>query len=277
MVNRFFAWLRQDLRATFSLVFLLALGLLAVCAPLIAPYPVTAQDVDNSLAGPSMAHWLGTDDLGRDVFSRMVHGGAATLYASGLAVGIAVLLGMPVGLLAGYLGGWVDESISRFIDALLSFPSIVLAIAVTGALGIGLTNGMIAVGIVFAPQLARLVRARALVVRQELYVDASRCFGASTARILWRHVLPNTVQPVIVQVTLLLAAALLAEASLSFLGLGIQPPSPSWGSMLARAYQNMELAPEQMYPPGLAILLTALAFNTLGESLRIALDPTNKR
>ena len=277
MVTRFFAWLRQDLRATFSLVFLLALGLLAVCAPLIAPYPVTAQDVDNSLAGPSMAHWLGTDDLGRDVFSRMVHGGAATLYASGLAVGIAVLLGLPVGLLAGYLGGWVDESISRFIDALLSFPSIVLAIAVTGALGIGLTNGMIAVGIVFAPQLARLVRARALVVRQELYVDASRCFGASTARILWRHVLPNTVQPVIVQVTLLLAAALLAEASLSFLGLGIQPPSPSWGSMLARAYQNMELAPEQMYPPGLAILLTALAFNTLGESLRIALDPTNKR
>lgn len=277
MATRFFAWLGQDLRATFSLVFLLALGLLAVCAPLIAPYPVTAQDVDNSLAGPSMAHLLGTDDLGRDVFSRMVHGGAATLYASGLAVGIAVLLGLPVGLLAGYMGGWVDESISRFIDALLSFPSIVLAIAVTGALGIGLTNGMIAVGIVFAPQLARLVRARALVVRQELYVDASRCFGASTARILWRHVLPNTVQPVIVQVTLLLAAALLAEASLSFLGLGIQPPSPSWGSMLARAYQNMELAPEQMYPPGLAILLTALAFNTLGESLRIALDPTNKR
>ena len=277
MAKRFFAWLRRDLRASISLAFLLALGLLAVCAPLIAPYPVTAQDVDNTLASPSAAHLLGTDDLGRDVFSRMVHGGAATLYASGLAVGIALLLGLPVGLLAGYLGGWVDDGISRFIDALLSFPSIVLAIAVTGALGIGLTNGMIAVGIVFSPQLARLVRARALVVRQELYVDAARCFGASTARILWRHVLPNTVQPVIVQVTLLLAAALLAEASLSCLGLGIQPPQPSWGSMLARAYQNMELAPEQMYAPGLAILLTALAFNTLGESLRIALDPTTKR
>jgi peptide/nickel transport system permease protein len=233
--------------------------------------------VDNILADPSAAHLLGTDDLGRDVFSRMVHGAAASLYASALAVGIAILLGLPVGLLAGYLGGWVDDGISRFIDALLSFPSIVLAIAVTGALGIGLTNGMIAVGIVFSPQLARLVRARALVVRQELYVDASRCFGASTARILWRHVLPNTVQPVIVQVTLLLAAALLAEASLSFLGLGIQPPSPSWGSMLARAYQNMELSPAQMFPPGLAILFTALAFNTLGESLRVALDPTTKR
>jgi peptide/nickel transport system permease protein len=277
MGKRFFAWLRRDLRAAVSLAFLLALGLLALCAPLIAPYPVTAQDVDNTLASPSAAHLLGTDDLGRDVFSRMVHGGAATLYASGLAVGIALLLGLPVGLLAGYTGGWVDDGISRFIDALLSFPSIVLAIAVTGALGIGLTNGMIAVGIVFSPQIARLVRARALVVRQELYVDAARCFGASTGRILWRHVLPNTVQPVIVQVTLLLAAALLAEASLSFLGLGIQPPQPSWGSMLARAYQNMELAPEQMYAPGLAILLTALAFNTLGESLRIALDPTTKR
>ncbi len=277
MAQRILAWLRRDLRAAVSLAFLLALGLLALCAPLIAPYPVTAQDVDNTLASPSAAHLLGTDDLGRDVFSRMVHGGAATLYASGLAVGIALLLGLPVGLLAGYTGGWVDDGISRFIDALLSFPSIVLAIAVTGALGIGLTNGMIAVGIVFSPQIARLVRARALVVRQELYVDAARCFGASTGRILWRHVLPNTVQPVIVQVTLLLAAALLAEASLSFLGLGIQPPQPSWGSMLARAYQNMELAPEQMYAPGLAILLTALAFNTLGESLRIALDPTTKR
>ena len=275
--RRFFNWLRSDLRAGLSLGFLLALGLLALTAPLIATHAPTAQDVDNTLAGPSALHLLGTDDLGRDVFSRMVHGAAATLYASGLAVGIAVGLGLPVGLLAGYLGGWVDDAISRCIDALLSFPSIVLAIAVTGALGIGLTNGMIAVGIVFSPQLARLVRARALVVRQELYVDASRCFGASTARILWRHVLPNTVQPVIVQVTLLLAAALLAEASLSFLGLGIQPPSPSWGSMLARAYQNMELAPEQMYAPGLAILLTALAFNTLGESLRVALDPTTKR
>ena len=281
MARRFFhralAWLRHDLRAALSLAFLLSLLLLAVTAPLIAPYPVTAQDVNNTLAGPSALHLMGTDDLGRDVFSRMVHGAAATLYASALAVGIAVLLGVPVGLLAGYLGGWVDDAISRFIDALLSFPSIVLAIAVTGALGIGLTNGMIAVGIVFAPQLARLVRARALVVRQELYVDASRCFGAGTARILWRHVLPNTVQPVIVQITLLLAAALLAEASLSFLGLGIQPPDPSWGSMLARAYQNMELAPAQMYTPGLAILLTALAFNTLGESLRVALDPTSKR
>ena len=265
---------RLNTGATISLLFLCVVALLSVAAPLIAPYSPTAQDLTNTLADSSAAHWLGTDDLGRDVLSRLIHGAAASLFSSFLAVGVAVVLGVPVGLLAGFLGGWVDEAISRGIDTLLSFPAIVLAIAVTGALGIGLINGMIAVGIVFAPQLARLVRARTLVVRQELYVDAARCFGASTGRILWRHVLPNTVQPVIVQVTLLLAGALLAEASLSFLGLGIQPPLASWGAMLARAYQNMEFAPSQMYPPGLAILCTALAFNALGESLRVALDPT---
>jgi peptide/nickel transport system permease protein len=267
---------RLNAGATISLVFLCVVALLSVAAPLIAPYSPTAQDLGNTLAESSALHWLGTDDLGRDVLSRLIHGAAASLFSSFLAVGVAVVLGVPVGLLAGFLGGWVDEAISRGIDTLLSFPAIVLAIAVTGALGIGLINGMIAVGIVFAPQLARLVRARTLVVRQELYVDAARCFGASTGRILWRHVLPNTVQPVIVQVTLLLAGALLAEASLSFLGLGIQPPLASWGAMLARAYQNMEFAPSQMYPPGLAILFTALAFNALGESLRVALDPTMK-
>lgn len=277
MTKTFLDWLRSDLRAALSLGFLLLLAVLALAAPLIAPYGPTVQDLNNTLAEPSALHPMGTDDLGRDVLSRLIHGAPVTLYASFLAVGIAIAIGLPVGLLAGFLGGWVDDAISRFIDALLSFPAIVLAIAVTGALGIGLTNGMISVGIVFSPQIARLVRARTLVVRSELYVDAARCFGGSTARILWRHVLPNTVQPVIVQVTLLLAAALLAEASLSFLGLGIQPPNPSWGAMLARAYQNMEIAPAQMYPPGIAILLTALAFNTLGESLRVALDPTMKR
>jgi len=272
-----FAFLRRDFRATLALAWLALLVIVAVAAPWLSPYSPTTQNVSNMLAEPSAAHWLGTDDLGRDILSRLIHGAPATIYASFLAVGIAILLGVPVGLVAGYFGGWIDDVISRTIDTLLSFPAIVLAIAVTGALGIGLTNGMIAVGIVFAPQLARLARARTLVVRHELYVDAARCFGASTSHILWRHVLPNTVQPVIVQVTLLLAAALLAEASLSFLGLGVQPPNPSWGAMLARAYQAMDVAPEQMYPPGLAILFTALAFNALGESLRVALDPTLKR
>ena len=276
-MNGFFAFLRRDVRAALAIAYLALLVLVAVAAPWLSPYSPTAQNVNDMLAQPSAAHWLGTDDLGRDILSRLIHGAPATIYASFLAVGVAILLGVPVGLAAGYFGGWIDDVISRTIDTLLSFPAIVLAIAVTGALGIGLTNGMIAVGIVFAPQLARLARARTLVVRHELYVDAARCFGASTPHILWRHVLPNAIQPVIVQVTLLLAAALLAEASLSYLGLGVQPPHPSWGAMLARAYQAMDIAPEQMYPPGLAILFTALAFNALGESLRIALDPTLKR
>jgi peptide/nickel transport system permease protein len=269
-------WYASDLRGALSLTFLLLLIGLSLLSPWISPYSPTAQDFNATLAPFSSQHWLGTDDLGRDTLSRLMRGGMASLYASFLAVKIAIVIGVPVGLTAGYLGGWVDEVISRVIDSFLSFPAIVLAIAVTGALGIGLTNGMISVGIVFAPQLARLVRARTLVVRNELYVEAARCFGGSTPSILWRHVLPNSIQPVIVQVTLLLAGALLAEASLSFLGLGIQPPDPSWGAMLARAYQNMEIAPEQMYPPGLIIMLTALAFNTLGESLRVALDPTMK-
>ena len=277
MMSAFLGFMRRDISATFAIAWLALLVIVAIAAPWLSPYSPTAQNVSNMLAEPSAAHWMGTDDLGRDILSRLIHGAPATIYASFLAVAIAIVLGVPVGLVAGYFGGWIDDVISRTIDTLLSFPAIVLAIAVTGALGIGLTNGMIAVGIVFAPQLARLARARTLVVRHELYVDAARCFGASTPHILWRHVLPNTIQPVIVQVTLLLAGALLAEASLSFLGLGVQPPNPSWGAMLARAYQAMDVAPEQMYPPGLAILFTALAFNALGESLRVALDPTLKR
>jgi peptide/nickel transport system permease protein len=271
------AWLGGNAAAMLALFFLVALFALAALAPWIAPYPPTVQNLGNTLAEPSWEHWMGTDDLGRDVLSRLIHGAPASLFASFLAVSVAAAIGVPVGLLAGFLGGWVDDAISRVIDTLLSFPGIVLAIGVTGALGIGLTNAMLAVGIVFSPGLARLTRAQTLVVKQELYVDASRCFGASLGRILLKHVAPNAIQPVIVQVTLLLAVALLAEASLSFLGLGVQPPQPSWGGMLARAYNYMELAPEQMYAPGIAILLTALAFNTLGEALRQALDPTRRR
>ena len=273
---RLLRWLRSDLAAAASLGLLLALAVLAIGAPWIAPFSPIEQDLVNTLADASSVHWLGTDDLGRDVLSRLIHGAPATLYASFLAVSIACLIGIPVGLIAGFVGGWLDDAISRVVDTLLSFPAIVLAIGVTGALGIGLTNGMISVGIVFAPQLARLVRAQTLIVKQELYVDAARCFGASTARIIVQHIVPNAIQPVIVQVTLLLAASLLAEASLSFLGLGVQPPQPSWGAMLARAYNYLEIAPEQMYAPGFAILLTALSFNALGESLRVALDPTMK-
>jgi peptide/nickel transport system permease protein len=269
--------MRRDLRAVLSIAFLGLMVIVSIFAPVLAPYSPVDQDVTQLLLPPSAAHWLGTDDLGRDVLSRLIWGAPNSLYASFLAVGVGVALGVPVGLVIGFLGGWIDEATSRFIDALLSFPPIVLAIAVTGALGIGLTNAMLSVGFVFAPVLARLVRAQTLVVKSALYVDAARGFGASTSHIIIRHIVPNAIQPVIVQVTLMLAIALLAEASLSFLSLGVQPPAASWGGMLARAYNYIEIAPEQMYAPGLAILFTALAFNALGESMRVALDPTMKR
>jgi peptide/nickel transport system permease protein len=268
---------RRDPRAVLSLSYLALLLVVSVFAAQIAPYSPIEQNVAELLMPPSAAHWLGTDDLGRDVLSRLIWGAPNSLYACALAVSVAIALGVPVGVVIGFVGGWLDEVVSRFIDALLSFPPIVLAIAVTGALGIGLTNAMLSVGIVFAPVLARIVRAQTLVMKQALYVDAARAFGASTPHIIVRHILPNAIQPVIVQVTLMLAIALLAEASLSFLALGVQPPQASWGGMLARAYNYIEIAPAQMYTPGLAILFTALAFNALGESLRVALDPTMKR
>jgi peptide/nickel transport system permease protein len=268
---------RRDLRAVLSLSYLGLLVVVSIFAAQIAPYSPIEQNAAELLMPPSAAHWLGTDDLGRDVLSRLIWGAPNSLYACALAVSVAIAIGVPIGLLIGFLGGWIDEVVSRFIDALLSFPPIVLAIAVTGALGIGLTNAMLSVGIVFAPVLARIVRAQTLVVKQALYVDAARAFGASTAHIIVRHIVPNAIQPVIVQVTLMLAIALLAEASLSFLALGVQPPQASWGGMLARAYNYIEIAPAQMYTPGFAILFTALAFNALGESLRVALDPTMKR
>lgn len=276
-LSKIWRWIRSDPRAVLSISYLAVLIVVALFAPVIAPYSPLDQDVSKLLLSPSASNWLGTDDLGRDVLSRLIWGTPNSLYASLLAVTVAVVLGVPIGLLIGFIGGWFDDVVSRFVDALLSFPPIVLAIAVTGALGIGLTNAMLSVGIVFAPVLARLVRAQTLVVKNALYVDAARGFGASTFHIIVRHIVPNAIQPVIVQVTLMLAIALLAEASLSFLALGVQPPDASWGGMLARAYNYIEIAPAQMYAPGLAILFTALAFNALGESMRVALDPTMKR
>mgnify|MGYP003632594155 CR=1 FL=1 len=276
ILTRILHWMIDDPIAAVALLVLLIIFTCALFADQIAPYDPTLQDYASMLDSPSSTHLLGTDDLGRDVFSRLIHGASASVYAAVLAVSVATVLGVPVGLIAGYAGGWIDQIISRILDTFLSFPAIVLAIAVTGVLGIGLTNAMLSVGIVFAPQLARLVRARALVLKQELYVEASQCFGASSGWILMRHIPPNAIQPVLVQITLLMAVGLLAEASLSFLGLGMQPPDPSWGSMIARAYVYAQIAPAQMYAPGIAILITALAFNTVGESLREALDPTSR-
>jgi len=267
----------SDKRALLSLAYLLGLTALAVLAPLVAPYSPIEQDYSQVLVPPGPEHWLGTDDVGRDILSRLIYGAPASVFGSLFAVAVAVAIGLPVGLFAGYVGGRIDDLVGRVIDTLLSFPAIVLAIGVTGALGINLVNAMFAIGLVFSPILARLVRAQTLVVKNEQYVEAARCAGAGHTRLLCKHVLPNIIHPVIVQITLLLAAALLAEASLSFLGLGVQPPAASWGGMLARAYNYMEISPWQIYPPGLAILSAALAFNALGESLRILLDPTSDR
>jgi len=275
-LRRLYGWLKSDWRAAAALAYLSALLLLALLAPLISPHSPTGQDINAMLQDPSAAHWLGTDDLGRDTLSRLIYGAPISLFACLSAVSIGLVLGVPIGLCAGYLGGWVDALISRVIETMMSFPGIVLAIGVTGALGIGLINAMIAVGIVFAPEFARLTRSQTMLVRHELYVDAARSFGASPARIMLRHILPNAFEPILVQTTILLAVALLVEASLSFVGLGVQPPYPSWGAMLARAYANMDIAPAQMYPPGMAILATALAFNALGESLRATFDRTSR-
>ncbi len=272
-MNRFL----RRLGLCLSLGYLVLLVLLAILAPWIAPQSPLLQTPSAVLMPPGSTYLLGTDDLGRDVFSRLIWGAPLTLYGSLLAVLVACGFGLPFGLIAGFSGGWIDAAISRAIDTMLSFPAIVLAIGVTGMLGAGQTNSMIAIGIIFSPTIARLVRGQTLIGRDALYVDAARCFGASNMRLKLWHILPNAIQPVIVQATLLLATALLAEASLSFLGLGVQPPQPSWGGMLARAYHYMEIAPSQMYAPGLAILVTALSVNTLGENLRVMLDPTRQR
>lgn len=270
-------WWREEPLAVIGGGFLIVLALVAIAAPLVAPADPIEQEISNRLSGPTAEHLLGTDDLGRDVLSRLIHGTRASLGAAVLAVGVALAVGVPIGLFSGYVGGVVDIVLMRIIDTILSFPAIVLAIGVAGALGPNLVNSMVAVGIVFAPSVARIMRGQTLTVREELYVAASTTFGTPKRRILRRHVLPNGVQPVIVQATLLLAGALLAEASLSFLGLGVQPPNPSWGSMLGRAYSTLSIAPGQVYPPGLMIVFTSLAFNTLGDAARRQLDPRQRR
>jgi peptide/nickel transport system permease protein len=266
-------WLWGDLRSKLATCFLAFVILLAVFAPLVSRYSPAAQDAANQFAGPSWEHWLGTDDLGRDVWSRLVYGARVSMEACLIAVGIGLLLGVPVGLIAGFRGGWLDTILMRVADTLLSFPGIVLAVGITAALGTGLVNAMIAVGIVFSPGIARVTRGQVLATKERVYVDAAVSFGSPAWRTVARHIVPNSIQPVIIQATFMLGLALLAEASLSFVGLGVQHPNPSFGVMLRRAAQFISRQPNGVYPPGLAIALTVLAFNALGDSLRDALDP----
>jgi peptide/nickel transport system permease protein len=249
---------------------------LALFAPWIAPYDPVATSWSAVRAAPTAAHWFGADELGRDVLSRIVWGARASILAGMVSVSISLALGVPIGMAAGYLGRWVDALISRITDAMLACPFLILAIALAAFLGPSLTNAMIAIGISATPVFIRLTRAQVLAAKSEDYVEAARALGNPHLRIALRHIFPNIVAPLIVQATLAIAAAVIAEASLSFLGLGQQPPAPSWGSMLNTARNYVDQAPWMAIWPGVSIFLLVLSFNLLGDGLRDALDPRHK-
>ncbi len=245
--------------------------LLAVSADLVTPYNPN-RVVSPILQRPGLHHLMGTDHLGRDVLSRVIHGARVAVLAGVVSVGIAILFGVMMGLTAGYWGGWIDDVLMRVVDALWSFPTLVLALAIAASLGPGLANAMIAIGIVFTPAFARLVRAQALSIREREFAMAARALGAGPLRMMLFHIWPNVLGPIIVQSSLMIPQAIIAEATLSFLGLGIEPPNPSWGSMLRQAYQYIERAPWLSLFPGVAMFLTVLGLNLLGDGLRVALD-----
>lgn len=272
------AWrkLRRNRSGMFGLAVVLGFVLLALLAPWIATHDPIAASWSAIRKPPAAAFWFGTDELGRDVFSRVVWGSRASLLAGVMSVGIALALGVAIGLVAGTLGGWVDSLISRITDAFLACPFLILAIAMAAFLGPSLTNAMIAIGISAAPIFVRLTRAQVINIKVEDYIEAARAVGCSPLRIATFHILPNITAPVIVQSTLTIASAIIAEASLSFLGLGQQPPDPSWGSMLNTAKNFMDDAPWMAIWPGVAIFALVLAFNLLGDGLRDALDPRHR-
>ena len=272
------AWRRLKRRksAMFGLVVIVIFVLIALTATWIAPFDPALQDYKAIRKPPSSTHWLGTDESGRDLLSRIMHGAWASLSAGVVSVSIALGVGVPVGLLAGYRGGWVDAVISRITDAMLACPNLILAIALAAFLGPSLRNAMIAIGITATPIFVRLTRGQVMAVKVEDYVEAARAVGNPPARIAFRHILPNIAPALLVQTTLAIATAIIAEASLSFLGLGQQPPEPSWGSMLNTAQRFISNAPWMAFFPGLAIFLTVLSFNLLGDGLRDALDPKER-
>ena len=271
---------RQTLRvfqrnraAAAGLVIISLFVLVALVAPWLEPYGPDAVDLEAHLQPPDSQHWFGTDNLGRDILSRIVEGSRVSLWVGIFTVGLAVAIGVPAGLLAGYARGLVDTFIMRLVDAFLAFPAIILAIAIVAVRGPGLDNVMIALVFVLWTSYARVTRAVTLVLRAEDYVLAARSLGVGPLRIMWRHIFPNAVAPLLVIATLGLGNAILSEAALSFLGLGIQPPAASWGSMLNFGMQFLRDAPHLSYFPGLAIFFTVLGFNLLGDGLRDALDP----
>lgn len=272
------AWRRLKRRkgAMLALVLLLIIVILAVFAPYLSLHDPIKQGWSSVRKPPSALHWFGTDEVGRDLFARIIYGARASLSAGVISVTIALFLGVPLGILAGYRGGWIDALISRFTDAMLACPFLILAIAMAAFLGPSLTNAMIAIGITATPLFIRLTRGQVISVKVEDYVEAARAVGNPPARIAFRHILPNIMPQLLVQATLTIATAIIAEAALSFLGLGQQPPQPSWGSMLNSAQRFLSNAPWMAVFPGIAIFITVLSFNLLGDGLRDALDPRAK-
>jgi len=272
------AWARF-VRRRAAVAGLVVIGLFvfaAILAPWIAPYDPIATSWSAVRKAPSAAHWLGTDENGRDVLARVIFGARASMLAGVVSVLIAAGIGVPAGLLAGFVGGWIDAVLSRIVDAMLACPFLILAIALAAFLGPDLKNAMIAIGVTAAPVFMRVSRGAAMDVAGNDYVEAARALGNPPWRVALRHVLPNILPPVLVQGTLAIAAAIIAEASLSFLGLGQQPPAPSWGSMLNAAQRFLIQAPWLAVFPGLAIFLCVLSFNLVGDGLRDALDPRQR-
>src|SRR5215470_6110655 len=259
--------------APFGVAVMLTAVIVAVAAPLLAPYDPLAQNLGNILARPGRAHWLGTDNVGRDVLSRVVWGTRVSLVAGFVSVAIAAAAGGVLGMLAGYAGGQADGVVMRLMDAVLSFPPLVLALALGAVLGAGLTGVVIALGVVYTPTFARLMRGQVLSISGREYVEAARALGSPGWRIAWRHVLPNATAPIVIQASLSVAFAILAEASLSFLGLGIQPPSASWGSMINAGRGYLQQAPWIVFGPGAALFVTVIGLNFVGDAIRDALDP----
>jgi peptide/nickel transport system permease protein len=268
---------KRSRAAVAGLLLIVVFLLTAVLAPLVAPHDPTAFSLGQQLAAPSLRYPLGTDELGRDILSRLLWGARITLLITLGAVALALVVGTVLGILAGYQGAWSDTVIMRVMDILLAMPGFLLAIAIIAALGVGTLNVIIAVGVYSIPGFARVARGSTLSIKQQDYVLAARALGAPDGRIMWRHVLPNVTPPLLVQTTLRLATAILTASGLSFLGLGPQPPTPEWGAMLSTGRNYITSSPQLATIPGLAILLVTFGFNLLGDGLRDALDPRLKR
>ena len=263
--------------AVAGLVVVIGFVVVAIFAPLLAPYPPGATDFNALLAHPSTKHLLGTDSLGRDVLSRIIWGARASMQAGFFSTVLAILVAVPIGMVGGYYRGWIDTAVARVTDVLLAFPFLILAVAFAAIFGASLLNATLALGIGAVPGLIRVARGETLALREEDYIPAAIANGAGDATIIFRHILPNMTSTLIVQATVTIPAAIVGEAVLSFLGLGVQPPTPSWGTMLQDAQSYLSTAPRLAIFPGLAIVIAALAFNVLGDGLRDILDPRTTR